>query len=510
MAGWPILSLTTFLPLVGAASILAIRGDAATVARNARNIALWTTLTTFLLSLLLWAGFDPNVTGYQFEERADWIPAFNISYHMGIDGISLFFVLLTTFVTPLCILASWERVQHRVKEFMIAFLVFEAAMTGIFCALDFLLFYLFYEAVLLPMFIIIGVWGGPQRVPAALRFFLYTMAGSVFMLIALLVFYFNFGTTDIPVLIAQGHTLSSSTQIWLWLALAASFMIKIPVWPVHTWLPDAYAEAPGGAAALLAGVLLKVGGYIFLRFSIPMLPIGSDVLAPLVYALAVIALIYVSGVTVMITLAYGDLKKWVAYATLAHMGFGYIGMFTMTTQVLQGAVIVMLSYGLISVALFCCVGMLEERANTRDIARFSGVVETMPIFAFAMMVFMLASLGVPGTSGFVGEFLVLVGAYQASSWLALFAGTILVLGCIYFLWMYRLVVFEKAELADSSGLKDLNWREVAIVVPLVLVILWIGIYPDSFIHETTATVGDLINHYQTALAEAGSVAVALH
>jgi len=275
-------------------------------------------------------------------------------------------------------------------------------------------------------------------------------------------------------------------------------------------LPDAYAEAPGGAAALLAGVLLKVGGYIFLRFSIPMLPIGSEVLAPLVYALAVIALIYVSGVTVMITLAYGDLKKWVAYATLAHMGFGYIGMFTMTTQGLQGAVIVMLSYGLISVALFCCVGMLEERANTRDIARFSGVVETMPVFAFAMMVFMLASLGVPGTSGFVGEFLVLVGAYQASSWLALFAGTILVLGCIYFLWMYRLVVFEKAERADSSGLKDLNWREVAIVVPLVLVILWIGIYPDSFIHETTATVGDLINHYQTALAQAGSVAVALH
>jgi len=510
MAGWPILSLTTFLPLVGAAFILGVRGDAEVVARNARNIALWTSLATFLVSLLLWLGFDPAVGGYQFEERADWIPAVNISYHMGVDGISLFFVLLSTFVTPLCILASWERVQHRVKEYMVAFLVFETAMTGMFCALDFLVFYLFYEAVLLPMFIIIGVWGGKRRVSVSLQFFLYTMAGSLFMLIALMVFYLNLGTTDIPALIAQGPTLSRTTQIWLWLALLASFVIKIPVWPVHTWLPEAYSEAPIGAAALLGGVLLKVGGYIFLRFSIPMLPAATDILAPLVYALAVFALIYISFVVFMITQAHGSLKKWVAYATLAHMGFGYIGMFTLTTQGLQGAVIVLVSYGLIAVALFCAVGMLEERAGTCQIAKISGVVKTMPIFAFSTMVFILASVGMPGTSGFVGEFLVLVGAFLTSTWLAVLASTIIVLGCIYALWMYRLVIFEKSERADSSSLRDLNLREVAIMAPLVLVILWIGIYPDSFIHETATTVANLIQHNQTALAQAGSISVALH
>jgi len=392
----------------------------------------------------------------------------------------------------------------------VAFLVFEAAMTGMFCALDFLVFYLFYEAVLLPMFIIIGVWGGARRVPASLQFFLYTMLGSLFMLIALMVLYLNLGTTDIPTLIDQGHTLSRTTQIWLWLALLASFVIKVPVWPVHTWLPEAYSEAPIGAAALLGGVLLKVGGYIFLRFSIPMLPAATDILAPLVYALAVFALIYISFVVFMITQAHGSLRKWVAYATLAHMGFGYIGMFTLTTQGLQGAVIVLVSYGLIAVALFCAVGMLEERAKTSEIAKISGVVRTMPIFAFSTMVFILASVGMPGTSGFVGEFLVLVGAFLASTWLAVFAATIIVLGCIYALWMYRLVIFEKAERADCSGFKDLNLREVAIVVPLMLVILWIGIYPDSFIHETTTTVANLINHYQTALADAGSITVTLH
>jgi NADH-quinone oxidoreductase subunit M len=282
------------------------------------------------------------------------------------------------------------------------------------------------------------------------------------------------------------------------------------VWPVHTWLPEAYREAPIGAAALLGGVLLKVGGYIFLRFSIPMLPAATDILAPLVYALAVFALIYISFVVFMITQAHGSLRKWVAYATLAHMGFGYIGMFTLTTQGLQGAVIVLVSYGLIAVALFCAVGMLEERAKTSEIAKISGVVRTMPIFAFSTMVFILASVGMPGTSGFVGEFLVLVGAFLASTWLAVFAATIIVLGCIYALWMYRLVIFEKAERADCSGFKDLNLREVAIVVPLMLVILWIGIYPDSFIHETTTTVANLINHYQTALADAGSITVTLH
>ena len=508
MAGLPILSLTTFLPLLGAALILLIQGREDEVGLKARKLALSTSLVTFALSLVVWAGFDPAQSGYQFEEKASWIASLGSSYHLGVDGISLFFMLLSTFTTPIAILIGWNRVGHRSRELMAAFLVFESAMTGMFLALDFLLFYLFYEAVLLPAFVIIGVWGGRRRTWSAIKFFLYTMFGSVFMLIALLAFYFQLGTTDLPTLIAQGHSLSKETQIWLWLALLASFVVKIPLWPVHTWLPEAYVEAPAGASVLLGGVLLKIGGYIFLRFSIPMLPGATELLAPLVYGLAVVALIYISFVVLMLTIALDDLKKWVAYSVLAHMGFGYIGMFTMTTQGLQGAIFVLISYGLIATALFCCVGVLEERAPTREIGRFAGLATPMPMFAFVFMVFMLASLGVPGTSGFVGEFLVLVGAFQASSWLALFSSTIIVLGCIYFLWMYRLVIFGKLERDDCRAFADLSAREVAIMAPLVVIILWMGFYPDSFLHDTTVSVANLIHNYQSALADAGGVVVA--
>ena len=509
MAGLPILSLIIFLPLLGAVLILVLQGQAEEeLALNARKIALGTSLITFLLSLTVWLGFDPSQAGTQFEEKVSWIASLNCSYHLGVDGISLFFMLLSTFATPLAILIGWNRAGSRTRELMAAFLVFECAMTGMFLALDFLVFYLFYEAVLLPAFIIIGVWGGKRRTWTAIRFFLYTMFGSVFMLIALMAFYFLLGTTDIPTLIAQGHTLGKQVQIWLWLALLASFVVKIPVWPVHTWLPEAYVEAPVGAAALLGGVLLEVGGYIFLRFSIPMLPSATATLAPIVYALAVVALIYISFVCLMITQAHGSLRKWVAYATLAHMGFGYIGMFTLTTQGLQGAVFVLISYGLIAVSLFISCGMLEQRAGHDEIARIRGVVNTMPIFAFTTMVFILAAIGMPGTSGFVGEFLVLAGAFITNTWLGVLAGTIIVIGCIYALWMYRLVVFEKTPKADTSGFADLNCREVAIVVPLILVILWMGIYPDSFLHDTTASVANMIQHYQSALAEAGNVALA--
>ena len=508
MAGLPILSLITFLPLLGAVLILLTRGEGEELAQKARKLALATALLTFVLSLTVWLGFDPAQAGYQFEEKASWIAALNCSYHLGVDGISLFFVLLSTFTTPIAILIGWNRIGHRTRELMVSFLVFEAAMTGMFLALDFLLFYLFYEAVLLPAFVIIGVWGGKRRTWSAIKFFLYTMFGSVFMLIALLAFYFLLGTTDLPTLIAKGHTLSQEAQIWLWLALLASFVVKIPLWPVHTWLPDAYVEAPTGASALLGGVLLKVGGYIFLRFSIPMLPGATALLAPLVYALAIVALIYISFIVIMLTFQLDDLKKWVAYSVLAHMGFGYIGMFTLTTQGLQGAIFVLISYGLIATALFCCVGVLEERAPSSEISRFGGLVTPMPMFAVALMVVMLASVGVPGTSGFVGEFLVLLGAFQASIWLAVLSTTIVVLGCIYFLWMYRLVIFGKTEREDCRGFADLSLREVAALAPLLALILWMGFYPESFLHDTTASVANLIHNYQSALADAGGVLVA--
>ena len=509
MAGWPILSLTTFLPLVGAVFVLLVRGEPDAVARNVRNIALWTTLATFVMSLFIWARFDPTTAAFQMEERVDWIPAFHISYHMAVDGISLFFVLLSTFLTPLCVLISWKKIKHRVKEYMFLFLVLETMMVGMFLALDFVLFYLFYEGVLLPMFIVIGVWGGPRRVHAAFKFFLYTMVGSVFMLIALLTFYFDLGTFDVPTIIQQGHTLPRDTQIWLWLALLASFAVKIPMWPVHTWLPDAHVEAPTAASAMLAGVLLKMGGYGFLRFSIPMLPLATDYFTPLIYTLSVIALIYASLVAILIAFALEDVKKMVAYSSVAHMGFGTLGMFTATTQGVQGAIFVMVSHGMISFALFMCVGVIEERASTREIARFGGLVTSMPRYAFVLMVLMMASLGVPGTSGFVGEFLVLSGAFQVNTVVACFATTGLVLGAVYMLWMYRLVVFGKLVRADCRTFADLSAREIAILIPLVVAVLVMGVYPDLLNHATTATVANLIHNYQSALAAAGSVTVAV-
>ncbi len=508
MAGWPILTLITFLPLVGAIFLMLVRGEPEEVKQNARNIALWTSTVTFVLSTFLWFGFDPSTAAFQFEERVAWIPTFNVNYHMGIDGISLFFVLLSTFLTPLAILVSWKKIKHRVREYMICFLLMETMIIGMFCSLDFLQFYLFYEAVLLPMFIIIGVWGGPRRIHATFKFFLYTMVGSVFMLIALLVFYFQLNTTDIPTIIERGHTLSRDMQIWLWLALLASFAVKIPMWPVHTWLPDAHVEAPTAASAMLAGVLLKMGGYGFLRFSIPMLPLATDYFTPLIYTLSVIALIYASLVAVLIAVALEDMKKLVAYSSVAHMGFGTLGMFTVTTQGMQGSIIVMVSHGMISFALFMCVGIMEERASSREIARFGGLVTNMPKYALALMIFMMASLGVPGTSGFVGEFLVLTGAFQINTVVASLAATSLVLGSVYMLWMYRLVVFGKLVRADCRSFADLSVREMAILAPLMAVVLWMGIYPDSFLHDTTASVANLIHNYQSALADAGGAIVA--
>ncbi|MDQ2101412.1 NADH-quinone oxidoreductase subunit M [Azospirillum isscasi] len=507
MASWPLLSFTTFLPLAGVALILLFcRGNTPDVVRNVRYVALWTTVITFVLSLFIWFNFDPRNPGYQLVEKADWIPEFGISYHMGVDGISMLFVILSTFLMPLCILSSWEAVQNRVKEYMIAFLVLETLMVGMFCALDFVLFYMFFEGVLIPMFLIIGVWGGARRVYAAFKFFLYTLLGSVLMLLAILAMYFAAGTTDIPTITATHFP--RNMQLWLWLAFFASFAVKVPMWPVHTWLPDAHVEAPTAGSVILAGVLLKMGGYGFLRFNIPMLPEATEYFAPLVYTLSIVAVIYTS----LVALAQEDMKKLIAYSSVAHMGFVTIGMFALNQQGIEGSIFTMLSHGIVSGALFLCVGVVYDRLHTREIARYGGLVKNMPKYAVVFLFMTMASVGLPGTSGFVGEFLVLLGAFRDNTWVAFLAATGMVLGAAYALWLFRRVVYGKLVKPDVRAMFDLNTREVAIFLPLIAVVLWMGVYPNSFLNVTSASVGQLIQTYQTKLAAAqggaGDVSVA--
>jgi NADH-quinone oxidoreductase subunit M len=492
MANWPILSLTIFLPLAGAFAILLLRGEESDVARNARWIALWTSLIDFAVSLIIWERFDPTRADFQMVENAAWMPDFNISYHLGVDGISLFFVILSTFLTPICVLASWTSITKRVKEYMIAFLVLETLMVGMFCALDFVVFYMFFEGVLIPMFLIIGVWGGPRRVYAAFKFFLYTLLGSVLMLLAILAIYFTTGTMDIVE--ALSFNFAPVLQFWLWLAFFASFAVKVPMWPVHTWLPDAHVEAPTAGSVILAGVLLKMGGYGFIRFSLPMFPDASAALAPLVYTLSVVAIIYTS----LVALAQEDMKKLIAYSSVAHMGFVTIGIFTVTPEGLQGAMIQMLSHGVVSAALFLCVGVIYDRLHTREISRYGGLVENMPRYALAFMIFMLASVGLPGTSGFVGEFLSLVGAFQANTWVAVLATTGLILGAAYMLYLYRRVVFGKLTKDDVRAMLDLSPREILIFAPMIAVVIWMGIYPSSFLKPIQPTISNLIEHVQVS------------
>ncbi len=493
---WPILSLTTFLPTVGALVILLLaRGSAEVQANTARWVALWTTLVTLALAIVLWIAFDPTVATFQFEEKVVWFAALDISYHMGVDGISILFVVLSAFLMPLCVLASWESVQSRVKEYMVAFLILETLMIGMFCALDYLVFYVFFEAVLIPMFIIIGIWGsGQRRIYAAFKFFLFTLAGSILMLVALLAMYIEVGTTDVPALLA--HAFSPEMQFWLWLAMFASFAVKVPMWPVHTWLPDAHVEAPTAGSVILAGVLLKMGGYGFLRFSIPMLPDATAFFTPLVYGLSIVAVIYTS----LVALAQEDMKKLIAYSSIAHMGFVTVGMFTLTKQGIEGAIFQMISHGVVSGALFLCVGVVYDRLHTREIARYGGLATTMPKYAVIFMIMMLASVGLPGTSGFVGEFLILVGAFQANTWVAALTATGLILGATYMLMLYRRVVFGAITRDDVRAMLDLSPREVAIFAPLVAVVLWMGIYPSSFTGVMSVSVDNLITQYQADLA----------
>jgi len=503
MSSWPILSLVTFLPLAGALFCLVVNGPKDAVERNCKSIALVTSLATFLISLLLWARFDVTKAGFQFEEKADWVPALSIGYRMGIDGISLFFVLLSTLLTPICILASWEAIHVRVKEYMVAFLVLETFMVGMFCALDLALFYIFFEGVLIPMFLIIGVWGGPRRVYAAFKFFLYTLLGSVLMLLAIIAIYWQIGTTDLLVAMEKLE-LPFIWQCWLWLAFFASFAVKVPMWPVHTWLPDAHVEAPTAGSVILAGVLLKMGGYGFLRLSIPLLPEATQYFAPLVFGLSIVAVIYTS----LVALVQEDMKKLIAYSSVAHMGFVTIGAFVLNMQGVQGSLFQMLSHGIVSAALFLCVGVVYDRMHTREIAAYGGLVHRMPRYAFTFMFFTLASVGLPGLSGFVGEFLVLVGAFKANTWVATLAATGLILGAAYALWLYRKIVFGEFSKSSLQAILDMNRREIAVFLPLVLLTLWMGIYPNSFLDPMAPAVDKLVADYQNAIKLARTAALA--
>jgi len=479
---WPILSIVTFLPLAGVLFLLMIKGDEKALAQNSRFVAMWVSGFTFLVSLPLLIGFDSSVTGYQFEEKAVWLAGTGIGYHMGVDGISMPFVLLSTLLTPLSILASWRAITHRVREYMIAFLVLETMMVGMFVSLDMLMFYLFFEAVLIPMFLIIGIWGGPRRVYAAFKFFLYTLLGSVLMLVCMLAMYIDAGTTDIPALTA--HQFAESMQTWLFLGFLASFAVKVPMWPVHTWLPDAHVEAPTAGSMILAGVLLKMGGYGFLRFSLPMFPLASEFFAPMIFTLSIIAVIYTS----LVALAQSDMKKMIAYSSVAHMGFVTIGIFTMTEQGIAGAMFQMISHGLVSAALFFCVGVVYDRLHTREISAYGGVATVMPRYAVFFMFMMLASVGLPGTSGFVGEMLVLVGAWRASSWVAFFTATGLVLGATYMLWLYRRVMFGAIVNDQVKAMEPMQMREFSIFLPLTFLVLLFGVYPMALLDVMAVSI----------------------
>lgn len=496
MFDFHLLTILTFAPLLGVLAILIVRhDDEKVVAANARNVALFVSSAVFLISLFLWFTFDRTTAEFQWVEKYTWMEDLGISYHMGVDGISVLFVMLTTLLTPICILASWTSIKERVKEYMIAFLILETFMIGMFCALDLFVFYVFFEAVLIPMFIIIGIWGGARRVYAAFKLFLYTLLGSVLMLVAMLTMYHYAGTTDMIQLMAFHFPVD--VQKWLWLAFFASFAVKVPMWPVHTWLPDAHVEAPTAGSVILAGVLLKFGGYGFLRFSLPMMPDASVYFTPLIYTLSIVAVIYTS----LVALVQEDMKKLIAYSSIAHMGFVTIGTFTLTTQGVEGAIYQMLSHGVVSAALFLCVGVIYDRIHTREIDAYGGLVQRMPAYALVFMVFMMASVGLPGTGGFVGEVLVLVGAFKANTWVAALAATGVILGAAYMLYLYRRIIFGELTKENLMKILDMNRREMAIFAPLLVITIWMGVYPSSFLDFMHVSVAHLLEQVHTSLAQ---------
>ncbi len=498
-----LLSIVTFIPLLAAGIlVLFLRGEDASARRAAKWLALVATVATFLLSLFVLSGFDAHDTGFQMVEEAEWI--LGLGYKMGVDGISVLFVMLTTFLMPLVILACWDA-THRVKDFMIAFLVLETLMLGVFTALDLILFYLFFEAGLIPMFLIIGIWGGRERIYAAFKFFLYTFIGSVLMLVAMIAMYFDAGTTDIPTLLnhrfgsetmsVAGFRIIGGLQTLLWLAFFASFAVKMPMWPVHTWLPDAHVQAPTAGSVVLAAILLKMGGYGFLRFSLPMFPVASDLLAPLIFWMSAIAIVYTS----LVALAQEDMKKLIAYSSVAHMGYVTMGIFAANQQGIDGAIFQMLSHGFISGALFLCVGVIYDRMHTRDIDAYGGLVNRMPAYALVFMFFTLANVGLPGTSGFVGEFLILMGIFQANTWVALFATSGVILSAAYALWLYRRVVMGELLKEALLSITDMTGRERLTFAPLIAMTLLLGVYPSLVTDLIGPSVEALISDYHAAL-----------
>lgn len=478
MIGFPLLTLITFMPLLGVAALLFLPylpcgRNSETRDPCARWIALGVTVATFIASFSLFAGFDPAVPSFQLIEKASWIPSLGIEYHRGVDGISIWFVLLSTFLMPLAVLSGFA-VKERVATFMSALLILEVMMIGMFTSLDFFLFYVFFEGVLIPMFLIIGVWGGQRRIYAAMKFFLYTFLGSVLMLVAIFAMVMQAGTSDMTAMI--GFNFPKEMALFLWLAFFASFAVKTPMWPFHTWLPYAHVEAPTAGSVILAGVLLKMGGYGFIRISLQMLPDASKFFAPMMIGLSLIAIIYAS----LVALAQTDMKKLIAYSSVAHMGYVTLGLFSGTIEGIEGALFVMLSHGIVSAGLFLAVGTVYDRMHTREISKYGGVATVMPRYASVMMVLTLASIGLPGTSGFIGEFLTMQGAWLYSGPVAAIAAVGIILGAAYMLWLYARVFYGVADKKEVLGMRDLNWREKTIFVPLIILILWMGLYPTTF------------------------------
>ena len=487
-----ILSILIFIPVVGIFFMLLIRNNDDQSSQNLKHTALWITFLNFIISLSLLFSFDLNNPDFQFVEKYAWIES-GISYHLGIDGVSILFVILTTMLVPICILASYESIKFSVKEYLISFLALETFMIGVFCSLDLVLFYLFFEGGLIPMFLIIGIWGGERRVYSTFKFFLYTLAGSVFMLLAIIYIFISTGTTDVDTLLMYNFT--TNEQLILWIAFFTSFMVKIPMWPFHTWLPDAHVEAPTAGSVILAGVLLKMAGYGFIRFSIGFFPDASEFFAPFIFSLSVIAII----VTSLIALVQEDMKKLIAYSSVAHMGFVTLGIFTFTVQGIEGGIIQMISHGIVSAALFLCVGVVYDRLHTREIARYGGLVSKMPFYSFSFMIFILASLGLPGTSGFVGEFLVLLSIFTVNTYFAIFATTGVVLAATYSLWLYRRIIFGALIKDDLSEMFDLTRREIIIFLPLIILTIFIGLYPKPIINIIEPSTEKIVNQIKMKL-----------
>jgi NADH-quinone oxidoreductase subunit M len=488
---FPILSSVTLLPALGALFILFSKSEK-NENRNAINLSLFTSVANFILTIFLWHSFDKNFVGFQFVEEQNWISGF-IKFKFGIDGISILFIVLTAFITPICIISCVNSVKTRLKEFLIAILILETFMIGVFCSLDLVVFYIFFEAGLIPMFLIIGIWGGPKRVYAAFKFFLFTLLGSVLMLVAIISIYWITGTTDITQIFEI--KIPVKYQYILWLAFFSSFAVKMPMWPVHTWLPDAHVEAPTAGSVILAAILLKMAGYGFLRFSIGMFPVASEYFIPLIFTLSIIAIIYTS----LVALMQEDMKKLIAYSSVAHMGFVTLGIFTFTPQGIEGSIFQMISHGLISAALFLCVGVLYDRVHSRLISSYGGVVNILPKYSLVFGVFMLSALGLPGTSGFVGEFLVLIGVFQKSFLVAILASVGIILGAAYMLWLYKRVVFGKLEKNELKELKDLNFSEGTVLFLLMALVLFFGFYPNLILDTIHTSVEELIKNYKQAI-----------